>query len=130
MSLESLLDLRYEGGVYADPDTITDIGRVLKNSNSYGVATSLVVCTSPALLCGFTVSSVAAQYIQIFDLAALPANAIVPLLSFPVAATGTVAASFLPYPRAFRNGIVFSNSSTQHAKTIGSADCIFDVQYV
>ena len=130
MSLESILDLRYEGGVYADPDTITDIGRVLQNENSRAVAASIVVCQRPALLCGFTVSSIAAQFIQVFDAGALPADTAVPLIVFAVGATSVMSASFLPYPRSFRNGIVLCNSSTQHTKTIGTADCIFDVQFI
>ncbi len=130
MSLESILDLRYEGGVYADPDTITDIGRVLKNANSRAVANSLIVSQSPSLLCGFTVSSIAAQFIQIYDASAVPAEATVPLIVFSVPATSVLPVAFVPYPRSFRNGIVICNSSTQHTKTIGSADCIFDVQFV
>ncbi len=130
MSLESLLDLRYGDGVYADPEAVTAIGRVLLNGNSYGEAASIIVCKRPALLCGFSASSVAAQYIQVFDASALPANAAVPLLSFVVGATSTASVSFLPYPRSFRNGIVLCNSSTQNAKTIGSADTIFDVQFI
>jgi hypothetical protein len=103
--------------------------RQLPSQNSGAVAASMVVKPTSGLLYGFTVSSVAAQFIQVFDLSALPANATVPLLSFPVAATSIVGANWIP-ARAFRNGIVLCNSSTQHTKTIGSADCIFDVQYL
>ena len=112
-----------------DPDKLAEVARVLKNRNSGAVAASFVVETGQCLLAGFTVSSVAAQYIQIFDATAVPADTAVPLLSFAVAATSTLMVDWVP-PRYFRNGIVFSNSSTQHSKTIGSADCIFDVQYV
>jgi hypothetical protein len=130
VSLLDFLDLRYQNGNYADPEKTTEIGRVLQNGTSVGVAASLVVVQRPALVFGFTVSSVAAQFIQIFDASALPANAAVPSLpSFPVGATSTIANVWIP-PRAFRNGVVICNSSTQHTKTIGSADCIFDVQYL
>ncbi len=130
MTLPDLDEIRYgPTGIYSDPDTVTDLARQLNNANSRAAAASLIVKTSPGLMFGFTVSSVAAQFIQVFDLAALPANAVVPMLSFPVAATSTVAVEFIP-PRGFTNGIVLCNSSTQHAKTIGSADCIFDVQFL
>lgn len=131
--LAGYLDLRYisdgQAGDYADPKKITDIGRVLKNANPRAVANSIVVKTGPGLCFGFTVSSVAAQFIQVFDLAALPADTAVPTLSFNVSATSTIGNEWMP-PRAFQNGIVFCNSSTQHTKTIGSADCIFDVQFL
>lgn len=132
MSLQELLDLRYEDGVFSDPKTITQIGRVLDNANSRAAANSLIVCTSPCLVFGFTVSSANAgsQFIQLFDQGTVPADTAVPLISFPVAATSTIANAWVPYPRFFRNGCVICNSSTQHTKTIGSADCIFDVQFI
>ena len=120
-----------ELGEYAqvDPAKIADLSRVLKNRNSGAVAASIVVETGPCFLAGFTVSSVSAQYIQVFDLAAVPANTTVPTMSYTLAATSTLMVDWIP-PRFFKNGIVLANSSTQHTLTIGSADCIFDVQYV
>lgn len=129
MSLTEYLGLRETGNDYADPRKVTEIGQVLHNANSRKVTNSLVVKTSNGLCFGFTVSSVAAQFIQLFDLTALPADTAVPLLSFPVAATSTIANLWMP-PRWFEQGIVICNSSTQHTKTIGSADCIFDVQFL
>jgi hypothetical protein len=129
VSFPAVADLVYHDGVYFDPEKLTDIVRLLLNGNSGAVASSLVVKTSPGLLFGFTVSSIAAQFIQIFDAATLPANATVPTAVFPVAATNQVSVAWNP-PRSFRNGLVICNSSTQHTKTIGSADCIFDVQFV
>jgi hypothetical protein len=129
MTFPATRDLVYPGGVYADPEKLTDLVRFLLNANSGAVASSLVVKGSPGLLFGFTVSSIAAQFIQIFDASALPANTAVPTAVFPVAATNQVSVAWNP-PRSFRNGLVICNSSTQHTKTIGSADCIFDVQFV
>jgi hypothetical protein len=129
VSFPAVADLVYHDGVYFDPEKLTDIVRLLLNGNSGAVASSLVVKTSPGLLFGFTVSSIAAQFIQIFDASSLPANAAVPTAVFPVAATNQVSVAWNP-PRSFRNGLVICNSSTQHTKTLGSADCIFDVQFV
>lgn len=129
MGLLDYLELRYDGGNYADPEALTEIGRVLQSANSRSAAASIIVKTSPGLLFGFTVSSVAAQFILGFDASALPADTAVPLFSFPVAATSTAAVQWIP-PRSFRDGLVLCNSSTQNAKTIGSSDCIFDVQYL
>lgn len=120
----------FEPGSYAlDPLGVAEMVRQLKSQNSRGVASSMVVNPTSGLIYGFWVSSVAAQFIQVFDLNAVPADTAVPLLSFPVAATSGVGANWIP-PRAFRNGLVLCNSSTQHTKTLGSADCIFDVQYL
>lgn len=130
MGLTDLLDLRYDGGDYADPKLLTDIGRVLQNYNSRGVANSALVKTSPGLLFGLTISSVSAQYIQAFDASAVPAENSVPLFVFTVAATSSLTLDWIP-PRSFRNGLVFCTSSTQHTKTINpTPDAIFDVQYV
>lgn len=129
MSFPYSADLVYEGGNTLDPDKITELVRLLSNANSGAVASSIVVKAAPGLLFGFTVSSIAAQFIQIFDASALPANTAVPTAVFPVAATNQVSVAWNP-PRSFRNGLVICNSSTQHTKTIGSADCIFDVQFV
>jgi hypothetical protein len=123
MTLPPVNELRYGDGVYADPVQITELARFFNNANSQGVATSLVVKTSPGLLLGFTVSSVSSQFVHVFDLAALPANAAVPALSFD-------GVSWLS-PRGFKNGIVIAASTTQHTLTIAvAANTIFDVQFL
>ena len=131
MSVISYDDLLDEDGVHADPYAIARLTRSLLSANSGGVASSLLVKPTSGLLFGFTVSSSngAAQFIQLFDRATLPADTAVPTVVFKVSATDVLPMQFLP-PRSFRNGIVICNSSTQHTKTIGSADCIFDVQYL
>jgi hypothetical protein len=130
MTLPPVNELRYGDGVYADPVQITELARFFNNANSQGVATSLVVKTSPGLLLGFTVSSVSSQFVHVFDLAALPANAAVPALSFDVTALTTRGVSWLS-PRGFKNGIVIAASTTQHTLTIAvAANTIFDVQFL
>jgi hypothetical protein len=129
VTLPDVSDLRHPDGLYADPAQVTKLARFFQNANS-GVAASLVVKATSGLLAGFTVSSVSAQFIQVFDLAALPANAAVPVLSFEISALSSRSFAAMPFPRGFKNGIVIANSSTQHALTIGSANCIFDAQYL
>lgn len=79
---------------------------------------------------GFNVSStnVAAQFIQWFDESALPADGAVPINFTPVAAANSVGVFFGDCGRVFRQGLVICNSSTAGTKTIGAADCLFDVQ--
>lgn len=101
------------------------------NKYSNGYANAIVVKPGPGILFGFTVynSNAAAQFIQVFDLAALPADGVAPASLFSVPATDTRAVQWLP-GRTFLVGCVICNSSTGPTKTIGAADCFFDVQYV
>lgn len=69
-----------------------------------------------------------AQEIQIFDLAALPANGTFTPLSLPVAANDWFAFFFGP-GQPMANGIVVCNSTTANTKTIGAADCSFSVAF-
>ena len=52
-----------------------------------------------------------------------------PIFPLPVATKTQVSAYYGPMGRVFHQGLVLCNSSTDTTKTIGSADCFFDVQY-
>ena len=90
-----------------------------------------IVIPNHILVQGFTVYSTkgAAQFLCMFDADALPADTAVPIFSWPLAANNGVGFSWAPRGREFLAGLVLCNSSTDTAKTIGSADCLFDVQY-
>ncbi len=96
-------------------------GRLLNN----------LVVPGNVVVYGFTVYNTksSAQYLNVFDANLLPAEASVPLWSWPVAANNGVAFGYGPNGRRFKTGLVLCNSSTDATKTIGSADCFFDVQY-
>lgn len=101
-----------------------------RNATTTAYAASLVVKATPGLcfgLCGYNSGS--AQFVQLHDAASLPANAAVPVFTILVPATSNFAVDFGTYGRQFTTGIVACNSSTGPTKTIGSADCWFDVQY-
>ena len=70
-----------------------------------------------------------AQFINVFDANVLPAEGAVPLFSWALAANSGVGFGFQPNGRQFQTGLVLCNSSTDATKTIGSADCFFDVQF-
>lgn len=74
-------------------------------------------------------SKASAQFIQVHDAAALPAEAAVPVVILTAAASSNFSYTFGEQGRACANGIVLCNSSTGPTKTIGSADCWFDAQY-
>lgn len=101
------------------------------NARSIKYATSIVVKTGPGILFGFTVysSKAASQFIQLFDANTLPADGVDPEWFVSVAATSDREFNWVP-GRTFRNGIVICNSSTGPTKTIGSADCYFDAQFL
>lgn len=100
------------------------------NSGAAYVASLVVSVTPKTRLCGLSGynSLGSIQYIQIHDAASLPADASVPVIRFEVAASSKFAMDFNSNPRVFDTGIVICNSSTPLTKTIGAADCTFDVQ--
>lgn len=96
------------------------------------LAASWVAFTGQGRLLGVTVTNTkaSAQFFQLFDLAAVPADGVVPFVSVDIAAN-TAKSIFWGESGRWQNaGLVACNSSTQSSKTLGSADCIFDVQYV
>lgn len=102
----------------------------IRNSTSVAYEASRVAAKNPVILNGITGynSKASAQFIQIHDAAALPDDAEVPVLMMLVQASSTFGIDFGTHGREFANGIVICNSSTGPTKTIGSADCWFDVQ--
>lgn len=109
------------GETYAEP----------YNANPGALARSIVVAAGAATLYGFTVysSNAGSQFILVFDAAAIPADGAVPLYALPVAATNFVSVFYGDVGRTFIQGIVLCNSSTATTKTVGAADCFFDVQW-
>lgn len=101
------------------------------NTTSPALAASRVVKTGPGILYGFTISSTkaTAQFVQVFDAAVVPADGAVPLISKSLPAQDAVGFSWLP-GRTFNVGIIICNSTSQASKTLGSADCIIDAQFI
>lgn len=71
-----------------------------------------------------------AQFVLLFDAATIPADGAAPVLPVAVAATSNFGLYFGSVGRWFKRGIVVCNSSTGPTKTLGAADCYFDVQFV
>lgn len=101
------------------------------NSTSTAYETNRVIKASSGILysiSGYN-SKATAQFIQIHDAAALPADATAPKVLFTVPGLSNFSYSADKFGRFFANGIVVCNSSTGPTKTIGSTDCWFDAQY-
>jgi len=96
-----------------------------------GALRNAIVVPGRIVVYGFTVynTKASAQFVNVFDASALPADTAVPLFSLPVAANNVVALAFTPRGRQFQTGLVLCNSSTDATKTIGSVDCFFDAQF-
>jgi hypothetical protein len=94
------------------------------------LAASLVAAAGPARLYSVTVfnTNAAAQYIQVHDAAAVPANGAVPKLCMAVPGGGQGSFDFGD-GRITATGIVVANSSTAATLTIGAADCLIDCTY-
>lgn len=102
------------------------------NSTATGYVASQIVKAGAGVLFGLAGynSKASAQFIQLHDSATLPADTGVPKITFTVPAASNFSLDFGRLGRNFTTGIVVCNSSTGPTKTIGSADCWFDVQYV
>src|ERR1044071_1306369 len=103
-----------------DPDI------VVLEYDSEGVKASGVIRTGPGRLYslfGFN-NKASAQYLQVFDALAVPADGAVPRLPpLYVASLTSFYYDFGEVGAGFTIGLCWSNSSALAQKTIGSADC-------
>lgn len=101
------------------------------NSTSIAYEASHLVKSDEGTVFGFTVynSKASTQFILLMDAKTLPIDGQVPAIPYAIPAASNLLVDFGVYGRRFNNGIVICNSSTGPTKTIGSADCWFDVQF-
>lgn len=102
------------------------------NATSAAYENSRVIKNAPGTLFNLTGynSKASAQFIQVFDAAALPADTAVPVMVITVPASSNFSFPLPLAGRIFNAGIVVCNSSTGPTKTIGLADCWFDAQAI
>lgn len=97
------------------------------NNSSTAYEASRVIKASSGILFGISGynSAATAQFIQLHDAAALPADGAVPVEVITVPAASNFSIDFGVHGKAFGLGIVVCNSSTGPTKTIGAANCFF-----
>ncbi len=91
---------------------------------------SLAVIRGPAICYGLIGHNTGpAQFVQVHDAADVPADGAIPETVLNVPADTNFSIDYGPKGRAFLVGIAVCNSSTVPTKTVGAADCWFDVIY-
>lgn len=119
--------------VNSDNPLPVDVGTLaVNNANSNGERASLVVKAETGRLYGLVVynNSANQQFIQLHDATSVPADGATPIVVFEVPTQTARTLDFGIRGRRFNKGIIVCNSSTDTTKTIGSADCVFDAQFL
>jgi len=105
-------------------------GHSPSNATSTAYEASRVVKASAGTLLRISgYNSGAAQFIQVHDKSSLPADGQVPVIILRVANNTNFDVDLGVYGRRNAVGITVCNSSTGPTKTIGAADCWFDILY-
>lgn len=124
----TLNDIRVDSVMVLSSESVN----IRNHAKTGAYASNLVVKNNAGTFFGLTGynSLGSAQFIQIHDAASLPANGAVPVIIFKVNTESNFALELSEYGIAFNTGIVVCNSSTGATKTLGLADCWFNVAYI
>jgi hypothetical protein len=106
-------------------------GKALDNATSTAYEASRVIKITPGTVYKISVynSLGSAQWIQLHNATSLPADTAVPVVTATIATIANLFLDWADIGRYFSTGIVICNSTTGPTKTIGAANCWFDVQY-
>ena len=104
----------------------------VKNVAQAALSSGTMVVVGAAKVYGLTINNTkaSAQFIQLHNVSATPADAAVPVWCGTIPASTSQVIDFGFHGMDFSLGVYVCNSSTSATKTIGSADCQFFVRSV
>lgn len=102
------------------------------SASTSALSNQLTVKSGQGMLFGISGfnNNAAAQFIQIHDVQGVPADGAIPVVVITVPTVANFSMDWIFPGRYFRRGIYICNSSTAATKTIGSADCWIDAQFI
>lgn len=118
------------GNVGVVPSAVST--NAMSSGASTALATNLVVKASAGRLYQLYITNTktTVQFIQVHNTTSLPADTAVPIYTSYLQPLSTTCVDFGDLGRYFSTGITVCNSSTVATKTIGSADCWFNAEYL
>lgn len=111
---------------------LLNLAGTVSNVTTTALQSSLIVKASAGRLMGVNGynANTSSVFMQLHDSATVPADTVVPVVSFTVPATSNFSLDYGLRGRNFANGIILVTSTSQAVKVLGAANTFADAQYI